>query len=50
MRVVDDTREQIIPLHVVRGAIVTEHVHGSDPERCDRCWDVVIDQRVEEGT
>jgi len=28
---------------------VTEHVHGSDPDTCDRCWDVVIDQRVEEG-
>jgi hypothetical protein len=28
---------------------VTNHVHdGSDPD-CDRCWDVVIDQRVEEG-
>lgn len=28
---------------------MTEHVHGSDPDTCDRCWDVVIDQREAEA-
>jgi hypothetical protein len=33
--------------HEHQGGAVTNHVHdGSDPD-CDRCWDVVIDQRVE---
>lgn len=24
---------------------MSEHVHGSDPDTCDRCWDVEIDRR-----